>query len=377
MDIYLDRTLELGQKLPYGAPNFSIPSGDHTYHMGNPGRMGASFPVKLKAALYCAETDVLNFVAEVQPQTKAADLGYIFKYETALAHGAPDRILACMGSAPEAPPVGVLSYTQAGAYLEDQELQVAPEHRRRGIATAMFQHAEAITGRTFISRVGEALPIDAAGFWANPDRPFGVDALYAQPRRQLWVNLQDLLPASLRDLPLVLFDGAKFTQSHHGQACIDAMNAATSPVSLLQEARMRGLSPRGRGGRIDGFVPDPHAPPRFVRALQCKHTPVRLLLCNARGLAENAVTPTLAALQEASYDEVMAFVGQHLGALCELHALELLHEQCRSTQRARDGLWDPGDPAPVVKALAHAQGQAMSWLTDIVEKDTEWRHTTL
>ncbi|MEY4763510.1 MAG: hypothetical protein RI907_183 [Pseudomonadota bacterium] len=375
MDIYLDRTLELGQKLPYGAPNFSIPTGEFTYYMGNPGRVGGSFPVLLKAALYCADTDELNLVAEVQPQTKAADLGYVFKYETALAAGEPDRILACMGSAPDAAPVGVLSYQSNGAYLVDDELHVAPEHRRRGIATAMFQHAEAITGRAFVTRVGEPLPIDAAGFWAAPDRPFGVDALYAQPRRLLWVNLQDLMPAPLRELPLVVFDGLKFTRSHHGQACLDALSRATSPVSLLQEARLRGLAPKARAGQVDGFVPDPHAPPKFVRALQCNLAPIRLQLCTARGLADATVTPTLAALEESSYDDVLAFIGRHLGALVELQALELLHAQCRAAQRGRDGVWDRGDPAPLVRALEHAQSQSLSLLTDIVEKDTEWRHT--
>jgi GNAT superfamily N-acetyltransferase len=375
MDIYLDRTLELGQKLPYGAPNFQLELGDFTYFMGNPGRVGASFPVKLKAALYCADTNVLNLVAEVQPQTKAADLGYIFKYETAIASGAPDRILACMGSAPEAPPVGVLSYLSQGAYLVDEDLQVAPEHRRRGIATAMFQQAEAITGRAFLTRVGEPLPIDAAAFWGNPDRPFGVDALYAQPRRLLWINLQDLMPAPLRDLPQVVFDGGKFANSSKGQACLAAANSAEGPMSVLQEARMRGLAPKGRDGRVEGFVPDPHAQPKFVRTLQCAMAPPRLSLCNTRGLPDPTVSPTLAALQEDSYDEVLAFIGRHLGALVELQMLEVLHDQCRAAQRGREGLWDPGDPAPVERALAHAQGQAMSVLTDVVERDTEWRHT--
>jgi GNAT superfamily N-acetyltransferase len=373
MDIYLDRTLELGQKLPYGAPNFSVESGGFTYYVGNPGRMGASFPVKLVAALYCADTDVLNLVAEVQPQTKAVDLGYVLKFETAVAPGEPDRILACMGSAPDSPPVGVLSYLPQGAYLVDEDLQVAPEHRRRGIATAMFQQAESITGRAFMSRVGEPLPIDAAGFWANPDRPFGVDALYAQPRRLLWVNLQDLLPAALRELPMVVFDGPKFSHSYKGQACLAAINSAEGPMSVLQEARVRGLVPRGRDGRVEGFVHDPHAAPKFLRALDCALAPARLSLCNARGVPDTSLTPTLAALEEGSYDEVLAFIGRHLPALVELQTLVLLHDQCRATQRGREGVWDPGDPAPCERALAHAHAQALSVLTDVVEKDMDWR----
>jgi GNAT superfamily N-acetyltransferase len=377
MDIYLDRTLELGQKLPYGAPNFSVESGGFTYYVGNPSRMGASFPVRLLAALYCADTDVLNLVAEVQPQTKAVDLGYVFKYETALVPGEPDRILACMGSAQDSPPVGVLSYLPQGAYLVDEDLQVAPEHRRRGIATAMFQQAESITGRAFMSRVGEPLPIDAAGFWANPDRPFGVDALYAQPRRLLWVNLQDLMPAALRELPMVVFDGPKFSNSYKGQACLAAANGAEGPMSVLQEARIRGLVPRGREGRVEGFVHDPHSPPKFVRALHSDMAPARLSLCNARGLPDTSLTPTLASLEESSYDEVLAFIGRHLPALVELQTLELLHDQCRAAQRGREGVWDPGDPAPCERALAHAHAQSLSVLTDVVEKDMDWRATQI
>ena len=375
MDIYLDRTLELGQKLPYGAPNFSIASPDVCYYMGNPSRLGGSFPVKLRAALYCQDTDVLNLVAEVQAQTKAADAGYIFKYETGVGRLEPDRILACLAADPDAPPIGVLSYQAQGAYLMDEDLQVAPEHRRQGVATAMFQHAEAITGRAFISRVGEPLPIDAAAFWANPDRPFGVDALYAQPRRQLWVNLQDLMPARLRDLPPVVFDGPRFAGSYKGQACLDAANGIGASVVALQEARVRGLVPRRQEGQAVTFVPDPHAPPRFMRGVQCNMAPVRLALCNARGIADGAVSPTLGALEDSARDEVMDFLSEHLEQLVELQAMELLYEQCRAAQRGREGPWDPGDPAPFERAMSHARGQARSLLTDVIEKDTDWRAT--
>ena len=42
MDVYLNRTLELGQKVPYGASDFKLQVSQHTYHVGNPGRSGAS-----------------------------------------------------------------------------------------------------------------------------------------------------------------------------------------------------------------------------------------------------------------------------------------------------------------------------------------------
>ncbi len=197
MDIYIDRPLELGQKLPFGKGEVRLPLAEYTCWVGNPVRAGACFPVKLKAAVYSSDTEVLNLVAEVQPSAKAQALGYVFQYQASVGLDEPERILAYQGQSPQAPLVGELSYRTVGAYLEDVDVLVDVAHRRRGIATALYQQAELLSGKSFLCRSGEPLPIDAAALWASPDRPFGVDALYSQPRRLLWVNLADLLPAPL------------------------------------------------------------------------------------------------------------------------------------------------------------------------------------
>ncbi|KGM40481.1 hypothetical protein JY96_11705 [Aquabacterium sp. NJ1] len=373
MDVYLNRTLELGQKIPYGASDFQLDVSHHTYYVGNPGRTGASFPVRLKAAVYCGETEVINLVAEVQPNTKAQSMGYLFKYEAAISPDEPDRILAYMGSNPQAEPVGELTFTALGAYLQDEDVQVAYEHQRRGIATAMYQQAEALTGKQFLSRAGDVLTVDGAAFWANPDRPFGVDALYSQPRRLLWINLADLLPAPLRELPRVVFDAERFTLSATGQRCIDMANNGAGPRVGLQEARIRGLVARGHDGRVESFVNDPHAPAKLMRSVCCGDTPPTLALSNPRGLPDPSIAPPLALLTEDAREEVLHFIGRCLHALADLSALEVLHPLIRALSRQRQVHREPGDPGNIERAFEARRVQAVSVMTDMLEKEAEFR----
>jgi GNAT superfamily N-acetyltransferase len=373
MDIYLNRTLELGQKIPYGASDLQLQVGEHTYYVGNPSRNGASYPVKIKAGVYCSETEVLNLVAEVQPSVKAHELGYVFKFHAGIAAQEPDRILAYMGSVPNSDPVGELTYVSTGAYLEDQDVQVAPEHRRRGIATAMYQQAESLTGKHFLSRQGEVLPVDAAAFWGSPDRPFGVDSLYSQPKRLLWVNLADLMPGPLKDLPRAIFDADRFTLSASGQRCIDMANSGAGPRVGLQEARVRGLMARGIGGVVESFVSDPFAPPKFVRAVQCAQQPAVLSLCNGKGLPDATISPPLALLTTDSQEESLHLVARHLQALANLDALEVLHPQIRLLARIRTVHHEHGDPEAVERAFEARRTQAISVLTDLLEKEAEFR----
>lgn len=373
MDVYLNRTLELGQKIPYGSSDFRLDVSHHTYHVGNPGRSGASFPVRLKAAVYCGETEVLNLVAEVQPATKAQNLGYRFKYQAGVAPEEPDRILAYMGSNPQADPVGELTFTSAGAYLEDQDVQVAYEHQRRGIATTMYQQAEALTGKQFLSRAGDVLTVDGAAFWASPDRPFGVDALYCQPRRLLWINLADLLAAPLRELPKVVFDADRFTRSASGQRCIEMANSGAGPRVGLQEARIRGLVARGSEGRVQSFVNDPHAPPKLMRSVLCSEQPPTLALSNPRGLPDTTIAPPLALLTEDAREEAMQFIARYIHALADLHALQVLHPLIRALSRQRQVHGEPGNPDSIERAFEGERLQALSVLTDMLEKEAEFR----
>ncbi|MFT3857603.1 MAG: hypothetical protein QM742_08940 [Aquabacterium sp.] len=335
--------------------------------------MGASFPVRLKAAVFCGETDVLNLVAEVQPSTKAFELGYVFKYQPGIGPGEPDRILAYMGSLPQADPVGELTYGASGAYLEDQDVQVSYEHQRRGIATAMYQQAEALTGKQFLSRVGDVLPVDAAAFWAAPDRPFGVDALYSQPRRLLWVNLNDLLPAPLKDLPRVQFDAERFSLSATGRRCIDMANSGAGPRAGLQDARIRGLIPKGSDGVVHAFVNDPHAPPKLFRAVNCAQTPPTLGLCNGKGLPDATIAPALALLTPDAREDVLQCVGRHLHALADLDAFEALFAELRTLDRVRRVRHERGEPQAIERALHSRRLLAVSVMTDMLEKEAEFR----
>jgi len=373
MDVYLNRTLELGQKIPYGASDFKLDVSHHTYYVGNPGRSGASFPVKLKAAVYCGDTEVLNLVAEVQPATKAQVMGYLFKYQAGVGPEEPDRILAYMGSNPQADPVGELTFNAMGAYLMDQDVQVGYEHQRRGIATAMYQQAEALTGKQFLSRAGDVLTVDGAAFWASPDRPFGVDALYSLPRRLLWINLADLLAAPLRELPKVVFDADRFTRSATGQHCIDMANSGAGPRVGLQEARVRGLVARGSGGHVESFVNDPHAAPKLMRSVLCGEQPPALALSTPRGLPDPSIAPPLALLTEDAREEVLHFIGRYLHALADLNALEVLHPLIRALSRQRQVHHERGDPGNIERTFEVRRVQSISVMTDMLEKEAEFR----
>jgi hypothetical protein len=373
MDVYLNRTLELGQKIPYGACDFQLQVTPHTYFVGNPSRPGASFPVKIKAVVYDGETEVLNLVAEVQAAAKAHELGYVFKYQAGIGPNEPDRILAYMGSVPNSDPVGELTFNASGAYLEDQDVQVVYEHQRRGIATTMYQQAEGLTGKQFISRAGEPMPVDGAAFWASPDRPFGVDALYSQPRRLLWVNLADLLPAPLKELPKVVFDADRFTISASGKRCIEMANSGAGPRVGLQEARIRGLVARGTDGVVESFVNDQYAPPKLMRSVLCSEQPARLALSSAKGLPDTTICPPLAVLTQDSREDVLNLVARHLHALADLDALDILYLQIRLLDRIRTQHHERGDPEGIERAFEIRRTQAISVLTDLLEKEADFR----
>jgi GNAT superfamily N-acetyltransferase len=50
-------------------------------------------------------------------------------------------------------------------------IQVHPDHRRNGLATAMYTHAEKVTGKKM--KPSDAQSEDAQALWAQPNRPFG------------------------------------------------------------------------------------------------------------------------------------------------------------------------------------------------------------
>ncbi len=370
MDIYLNRTLELGQKIPYGAAHARVDLGHTRFFVGNPSRAGGSYPVTLKAAVYCGDTEVLNLVAEVQASTKAQELGYALRFESGIGEMEPDRVLAFTRDDPQA--VGELLFSASGAYLEDQDVQVDPAHQRRGIATAMYQQAEALTGKAFLSRLGEPLPYDAAALWANPDRPFGVDALYCQPRRLLWVNPSDLLPAALKSLPSLAFDARQFSQSDMGQLCMTLANQGAGHRVGLQDARVRGLVARGHE-QVDGFVSDPRAPLKLMRRVLCERTPPALALCNNKGLPDSTISARLDELTQASHDAALGFLLSHIDALAALDTLDALDTQIRTLARTTSAARPTGDVAEMQQALAVRHRLAMSTLTALIEQQADYR----
>lgn len=59
-------------------------------------------------------------------------------------------------------------------WIEVKNVEVDEGHRRKGIATALYVFAEALTGLPLRpSRDYSAMSFDAKAFWDQPDRPFG------------------------------------------------------------------------------------------------------------------------------------------------------------------------------------------------------------
>jgi GNAT superfamily N-acetyltransferase len=61
-------------------------------------------------------------------------------------------------------------------WIECRDVEVAPEHQRKGIATAMYVFAEKIFRlplRNVWGKAGQPQTELAALFWANPNQPFG------------------------------------------------------------------------------------------------------------------------------------------------------------------------------------------------------------
>lgn len=55
-------------------------------------------------------------------------------------------------------------------YLYTKDSDVNKDHRRKGLATAMYQYAEKLHGRIFHD---DSQTTDAKGLWSQPNRPFG------------------------------------------------------------------------------------------------------------------------------------------------------------------------------------------------------------
>jgi GNAT superfamily N-acetyltransferase len=67
--------------------------------------------------------------------------------------------------------VGFAGFFHGGESLHPEDVSVHPNHQRKGLATAMYQHAERLTGVK--TKPAEDNSPDAQALWSQKDRPFG------------------------------------------------------------------------------------------------------------------------------------------------------------------------------------------------------------
>ena len=150
-------------------------------------------------------------------------------------------------------------------------------------------------------------------------------------------------------------------------------NSGAGPRVGLQDARIRGLVARGAGGVVESFVNDPHALPKLMRSVQCAEQPAKVLLSNAKGLPDTTVSPPLAVLTADSRDDALTFVARHMQAIANLDALDTLYPQIRLLDRIRTQHRERGDPDGIERAFDVRRTQAISVLTDLLEKEADFR----
>lgn len=125
MDVYLDRTVELGRQRPHGPPDLAIELGDHVFHVAEPGAACRTLRVLLSAAVYCGTTDVLHFVADPVDDTMEARWVQLAD----LLHGTLEE-LPRLAFDPER----IARIAQSNA-LSNAEVTMAPAHvRLRGLS---------------------------------------------------------------------------------------------------------------------------------------------------------------------------------------------------------------------------------------------------
>lgn len=215
MDVYLDRTVELGQQRPYGPPDFGIELGDHIFHVAEPGADSRTLPVRLSAAVYCGMTDVLYFVA--QPQDEAMPARWV-----QLA----DLLHSPLGELPRLAfdPERIQRIAQA-----NEEASIGPEHARlRGLSVT----ADA-DGRQQFSPDPRAQPRLLSGVRSADGQPVRLTATNALglPTAGLSVSLDELTTAA-RQTALEWMSAR-----HAALADIDALHALQPALRAISRAR--------------------------------------------------------------------------------------------------------------------------------------------
>ncbi len=96
--------------------------------------------------------------------------GYRISHEHHEVPGAKMTAVTAHGPSGEQVGVAKLLHTSNGQ-LRPGYIVVDEDHRRRGLATAMYQHAERVTGKRILP--GGVQTDEGAALWGQPNRPFG------------------------------------------------------------------------------------------------------------------------------------------------------------------------------------------------------------
>lgn len=104
--------------------------------------------------------------------------------------------------------VGVAIFNRYGDNLESDHTEVHKDHRRKGIASAMYQLAEKKSGLK-VKPAGNSQTPDAKKLWSQPNRPFGKGEGISSPLKNAVLGLKKTLTAgSGNAAPSTLTGGA-------------------------------------------------------------------------------------------------------------------------------------------------------------------------
>lgn len=220
MDIYLDRTVALGQPRPYGQPDFHIQLDDHVFHVAQPHIPERSLPVRLTAALYSGSTDVLHFVAE--PLDDAIEPRWV---QLADVLHAPVSDLPRLAF--DAERINRIAELNA-------EVSLAPAHvRLRGLTLTADDH-----GRPRVAPDPTAQPRLLSGI-RSQDKELRLTAANAQglPTADLSVGLDELTADTRRQ-------ALEWMAARHAAlADIDALHALHPALRAISRARQQRQEP--------------------------------------------------------------------------------------------------------------------------------------
>jgi oligoribonuclease (3'-5' exoribonuclease)/8-oxo-dGTP pyrophosphatase MutT (NUDIX family) len=93
----------------------------------------------------------------------------------------PTSLISVYAYSPSGEVIGSVRFDNSGVELHPSELEINKEHRRKGLASAMYAYAEKVTGAKVVP--GEDQSSDAKKLWNQPNRSFG--------------SVQDLTPRTI------------------------------------------------------------------------------------------------------------------------------------------------------------------------------------